>query len=443
MVTGAQSVHDVRLTLEDSRFLRAFHTEIPISVGHAYWHFDQPMHPDAIADLHRRLADSPISRRVVAPRVPGARHRWARATAIPPIRRHPTPLEPDRVHEWVDETIRSVHFDIHRGPMWDLSWATLRDGSTVVLLSGAHLVIDGPAFLGIVTELGAGRRVAPLPAAPRGWARWRDDLRDAADRIGAIARPSDAGNDHAIVTDAPSPMVRIPSTRAARSRGPVGSYTPPWVIAECSAEDLRSVARRHQGTVNSLLIALGASMAGASIDDPAEIVYSAVSRRLPGDLWTANTTRAAAIDTPADELARMDLAGIRRRCKAGYAEILAQPTDSRLSVLLQTLPHAAYRRLPSMPPTVMSSYMGTIPPEAAIIGGVRAASTTFFASFRCRSHEDLQAIATGPGTWLTVQGDRATLFATALGRGGEVDQAQWEAIVRRALEHWEIPATFA
>lgn len=440
MVADAQAVQDVRLTLEDSSFLRAFHTEIPIAVGNVYWHFDQAIRPEAIADFHRHLTDSPLSRRVLAPRVPGARHRWARATVTPPIRRHPTPLAPDRVHEWVDETIRTVHLDIRRGPLWDLSWASLRDGSTLVLFSFAHVALDGAAFLGLMTEIGAGRRVPPLPEAPRGWARLRDDLRDAAGRVAAVARPPGTFPALAAMADQQRELARIPSRRAARRRAAVGSYTPPRVIATCSAEDLRSVARTHGGTVNSLLIALSATIAGTAVDNPAGRVDSAVSRRRPGDLWTANATRGAAIATPTDELARMDLAGIRRRCKAGYAEVHAQPTETRLTVLLQALPHAVFRLLPAMPTGVLSSNLGTIPPESATIGGVRAASTALFASFLCRSREDLRTVATGPGVWLTVQGDRATLLAIAFGRG-DVDRAEWVSTVRDALEHWGIPAT--
>lgn len=445
MVAAARSHAASRFTLEDSRFLRAFHSEIPISIGHALWHFDGPVPAETLTDLHRRVADSPLSRVVVPPRIPGARHRWARATSAPPIRRTASAIDPDGVQEWIDHTARTAHFHPTRGPLWDLSWTLVTDGSTVVMLSGAHLATDGPEFLGVVTEIGAGRAISPLPSAPRPWPRLRDDLRDAADRVrtfvGVGGSSAEEGAYPAVAAHATTPLIRVPGSRAAaRTRGTRFDYSPPWVIADCETEALISAARRYQGTINSLFIAIGATLAGPTDDGRSPVVHSAVSRRAAGDLWTANTTRAAAIDAPADELARRDLAGIRRRCKTGYAETVAQPTESRLSIMLQAMPHAVYRRLPAIAPEVVSSFMGMVPVEATSIGGQRASSTTFFASFRCRSAEDIAPIASGPGLWLTLHGTRASLYATAFGRG-DIDRDSWRDEVLAALDYWDVPAT--
>ncbi|GGF34724.1 hypothetical protein [Williamsia phyllosphaerae] len=170
-----------RLSVVDDMFYRGHHGRGVEVVMQGMWRFDDRLEPAELGDFHTLLAASPLTRRVVSPRIPWARRYFVDGAVVAPLRFDPTPIDADGVLAWSDEHAEA-RLDVDTGPAWDLALAHVDGGGSVVSLICSHLVSDG---LGLVSEADtasggparpAPRRQRPVTSRPP---RRSDDVADA------------------------------------------------------------------------------------------------------------------------------------------------------------------------------------------------------------------------------------------------------------------------
>ncbi|MGW4633195.1 hypothetical protein [Nocardia sp. NPDC004415] len=138
-----------RLTVVDEIFLRTHRgLGTPIALQ-GLWRIPDPMDPALLHAIHDQLRTGPLGRRVVRPRVPGARRAWQPNTRAHPLDLHAipadTPLAEDAILPWADTL--GTDLDPGYGPGWRLSAAALRDGGTVVALTCSHALADARGLI--------------------------------------------------------------------------------------------------------------------------------------------------------------------------------------------------------------------------------------------------------------------------------------------------------
>ncbi|MBJ7287751.1 hypothetical protein [Williamsia sp.] len=170
-----------RLSVVDDMFYRGHHGRGVEVVMQGMWRFDDRLEPAELADFHALLAASPLTRRVVSPRVPWARRYFVDGAVVAPLRFEPTPIAADGILTWSDEHAQA-RLDVDTGPAWDLALTHVDGGGSVVSLTCSHLVSDG---LGLVSEADSAsggsarpepRRQRPVTTRP---SRLTDDIADA------------------------------------------------------------------------------------------------------------------------------------------------------------------------------------------------------------------------------------------------------------------------
>ncbi|MEV3964927.1 hypothetical protein AB0M34_29245 [Nocardia sp. NPDC050193] len=134
-----------RLSVVDEIFLRTHHgLGTPIALQ-GLWRTAGAVDPGVLARLHGALRSGPLARRVVRPRVPGARARWQRNERAHRLDRHRTALAPAQIPHWADTC--GADLDPEHGPGWRLSVAPLTDGGTIVALTCSHVLADARGLI--------------------------------------------------------------------------------------------------------------------------------------------------------------------------------------------------------------------------------------------------------------------------------------------------------
>ncbi|WP_063061792.1 hypothetical protein [Nocardia sienata] len=134
-----------RLSVVDEIFLRTHQgLGTPIALQ-GLWRTAGAVEPEVLARLHEALRTGPLARRVVRPRVPGARARWQRNERAHPLDRHRDALAPAAIPHWADTC--GGDLDPEYGPGWRLSAAPLTDGGTVVALTCSHVLADARGLI--------------------------------------------------------------------------------------------------------------------------------------------------------------------------------------------------------------------------------------------------------------------------------------------------------
>ncbi|MFC4375676.1 hypothetical protein ACFO5K_16370 [Nocardia halotolerans] len=175
-----------RLTVIDEIFLRTHRgLGTPIALQ-GLWRTSTPMEPALLHRIHDRLRRGPLGRRVIRPRIPGARRAWQPTTRAHPLDLLPNhsatrtdwpttaatrtpdstarcdhtggkadvcsyydagsgPLAASAISGWAD----SLGFDLdpEHSPGWRLSAAPLADGGTVVALTCSHSLADARGLI--------------------------------------------------------------------------------------------------------------------------------------------------------------------------------------------------------------------------------------------------------------------------------------------------------
>lgn len=112
------------------------------------WRFDERVRHETLISYAGQLAANPhgFGRRVVSPRIPGARPRWHPAGTLPPLRAEHEPLAAARLAELLDEEV-STHPDPSRGAGWRLASLPDSDGGSLILTWLNHAYGDGRGLL--------------------------------------------------------------------------------------------------------------------------------------------------------------------------------------------------------------------------------------------------------------------------------------------------------
>ncbi|AYJ48679.1 hypothetical protein [Rhodococcus sp. P1Y] len=152
-----------RLSVVDDIFLRTHRGYgLPI-ILQGIWRSDEIVDVVDFAAVHANLALGHLGRRVVTPRIRGARRRWRPCTDALPLAYEPDPIADVDVLDWADAQ-GDVDLDPELGPGWRMSLVHTDSGGTVMSLVCSHALADAA---GLVRAAGAafdGRAPRPAPS---------------------------------------------------------------------------------------------------------------------------------------------------------------------------------------------------------------------------------------------------------------------------------------
>ncbi|MFF5037156.1 hypothetical protein [Nocardia salmonicida] len=335
-----------RLTVVDEIFLRTHRgMGTPIALQ-GLWRTTDTMEPALLQAIHDRLRRGRLGRRVVNPRVPGARRAWQPNTGAHALDLLPnavgtseagwptTPMSPDdrtsssvgplvenAILPWADGL--GTDLDPEYTPGWRLSAARLDDGGTVVAVTCSHALADARGLIHAITvaldSLGADEQ--DLPNAGKGVFTTSSDWADARAQWTTII----SGTAHALRRGIPRPpATSTPDTstdRAVRS-----------TLLTFDADHWDTTAAAADGTANSLFIHLIANILWHNgFPGPTIIASLPVDTRdeprVDNDLAMTEIAIHRA-DSPAT---------IRDKAKAAYQRRMSSPA-SLPEEILQVLP---------------------------------------------------------------------------------------------------------
>lgn len=439
-----------RLTADDDLFLKLHSLYPDALVNQLAWRFAEPL-PRAVLDgFHAQLATGFLSRRVVRARVPLARPYWVPSTESFPLHWDPQPVT-DPV-AWFSERAH-VSFDPARGLVWRLAASPTADGGTVVSLATSHVASDGGAVLYAVGDAlerlaaghaptraeGSGALVGGAPARPL-----RADLGDAGHQVRAVVRGARA----AVAARAVREPVR--NDRADTARRPLpADWTPSDVVVQCELDQWRKVAAEHGGTVNGLLVALGAGLFGRSgrLADGAELrVDIPNSMREPGDP-RANATTGLPIAVRYTAAEPIDLAAVRaavKRAAHAYGDPATTPPLQHLQPVQMILPRAVLHRFArtAKAPECLCTNLGESARGVADFAGQRAAAVLMRPVITTNSPDLFRRVELGVNLSFCTDGEVVTLAVT----GADPDRFPTRAALRAAVTTecaiWGLDPTF-
>ncbi|RDI59626.1 hypothetical protein [Nocardia pseudobrasiliensis] len=290
-----------RLAVEEA-FAMPFMTSAQMQV--ALW-LRHPVEVSRLETLRRGLIEGPLSRRLVAARVPGARPYWSRSAHDYPVVVEDGTIPAAQAVRWVERQA-ATELDLHAGRGWVLSATDLDNGESVVSLVVSHAITDGQgmfAAIDLAARADVSHAVPDLPSPSLS----ADVLESA--KYGAVLVPGAA-------------LLRLMTRRAARKgeAGPLEGRLPAIVAIDSAA--LRASAEQRGGTVTGLISTVATNVAHALRGRPAGDlrVGSWVSNREDGDIGIGNKVKLAEFAlTLRDDERYTDLAEVRRRSKAAYA----------------------------------------------------------------------------------------------------------------------------
>lgn len=234
-----------RLSVVDEIFLRSHRgLGTPIALQ-GLWRTADRVDPALLTRVHEALRSGPLGRRVVRPRVPGARRAWRPNVRAYPIDRAESVLPVAELLDWADA--QGAGLDPEYGPGWRLSTAAMDDGGSIVSLTCSHALADGRALALAVDDALGGARVRPARLAAR-----ESDWADARRQWSIVLRDTAAALRHGIPRQPAAP------NRDEQPRG--ADNLTRSAIMQCPAADWDRAAARDGGTTNSLFIHLVATV---------------------------------------------------------------------------------------------------------------------------------------------------------------------------------------
>ncbi|WP_191093985.1 hypothetical protein [Nocardia colli] len=309
-----------RLSVVDEIFLRTHRgLGTPIALQ-GLWRTADRIDPALLHAVHAALRTGQLGRRVIRPRVPGARRAWQANTRAYPLALADRPIPTTALMEWADA--QGADLDPESGPGWRLSAIALDDGGSLVSLTCSHALADGRALVLAVddalggTSLTAGDSSGPLAAPESDWA-------DARSQWSIVLR----GTANALRRGIPDQPPRV--KRRDRTDEPVRTHS---AVLQCAVAEWDAAATAQDGTANSLFIALTANVLWASGFQPDTIDAS-----LPVD-----TRDEPRVD---NDLSMTDIAidrsdnpsTIREKARAAYERRMSSP-GGMPEELLQVIP---------------------------------------------------------------------------------------------------------
>ncbi|WP_433731286.1 hypothetical protein ACQP0C_05905 [Nocardia sp. CA-129566] len=157
---GASPTVTGRLSVVDEIFLRTHRgLGTPIALQ-GLWRTADRVDPALLRQVHAALRVGPLGRRVIRPRVPGARRSWRPNSRAYPLEFTKGTIAHEDLLTWADQ--QGADLDPEHGPGWRLSAAALDDGGSIVSLSCSHALADGRALvLAVDDALGGTSLTAP------------------------------------------------------------------------------------------------------------------------------------------------------------------------------------------------------------------------------------------------------------------------------------------
>ncbi|WP_433610692.1 hypothetical protein [Prescottella agglutinans] len=294
-----------RLTIVDEIFLRRHHGYgLPI-VMQGVWRTTDVVNAALLEAVHDALTRSALGRRVVRPRVPGARPRWEASTAAHPLRYAQVPV--DDVVRWADAQA-AVDVDPEFGPGWALSAAPVTGGGTAISLVCSHAVADARGLASAVDAALTGRPPSATP--PR-----TSDVADAVRTVGTVLLGGARASLGLVFSARRRRELREfvdgqPSPRPVRTHLTTGTCT---AIVDVDAAAWDAAAAAEGGTANGLFLALVTAIADAAgVPMPLHV-------SVPVDMRSTDAVDNAVVMTEVIVAPSDSLADIRRSSRAAYA----------------------------------------------------------------------------------------------------------------------------
>ncbi|MGY4103021.1 hypothetical protein ACW2Q0_26200 [Nocardia sp. R16R-3T] len=329
------------------------------------WRTADRVDPELLRRVHAALRVGPLGRRVIRPRVPGARRGWWANTRAYPLAFTEGTIATGELLEWADE--QGASLDPEYGPGWRLSSAALADGGSIVSLTCSHVLADGRALvLAVDDALGGTSLTSTAGEADRADARvdttlarrstseWSDAWRQWSVVVGGTVRALRRGIPQRPARAIPD-RAYAGSARGQMTRG---------VVLQCPAADWDAVAAEQDGTANILFIALIAKILWAS-GFPGATIHASLpvdtrdEPRVDNDLAMTEIT-IERTDTPAT---------IREKARIAYERRMSSPCGIP-EELLQVLPDRwAYALSKGAGERdILCSNIGTLPDSLRTLG---------------------------------------------------------------------------
>ncbi|MEU6558967.1 hypothetical protein [Nocardia nova] len=333
-----------RLSVVDEIFLRAHRGLGTPSALQGLWRTADPVDRRLLERIHGSLRTGPLGRRVIRPRVPGARPYWRRNDAAHPLRIAGGAIATEDLLSWADT--QGYDLDPELGPGWRLSAANLREGGSVVALTCSHALTDGRGLALAVDHALSGAAITEYPAPQSDW--------------------SDAGRQWATVLSGTARALRrgVPERPGAAPARHVSGLPSVGAVLQFPAADWDLAATGRGGSPNSLFLTV---MAGLLWDSgfPGAHISAAVpvdtrdERRVDNDMAMTEVT-VDMTDTPAR---------LREKCRAAYESHISAP-DGMPPELLQVLPSRLAYQLSrgAGERDILCSNIGTLPTSLTRLG---------------------------------------------------------------------------
>jgi diacylglycerol O-acyltransferase len=450
----------------DLFFLLQHHGRRPLNVMQGLWMFEEDVDDGTLEHLHRGLVVGPLNRRVVVPRIPGARPYFVPFASIAPLRVENAPIKRADVVAWADERAK-VPLNPEHGIGWELSAARIAEGGTVISVVCSHVLTDAQ---GVVEAVQIALDPAKHPfirvSAPK--VRYLAELRDAARQLWGFVFGSLRAFYLMLVDgeqrdDLVRYLRRERLSRLRRKRAQVQmkagwadpQWQPPTVIVDVPAEQWDAVAARSGGSANSLLVAVVSNILYTS---GARLAHEPSTIGLPVRLDTAADEAEGGIaggprgNALTMGLLRLNPRGsrygelfiIRKRIRQAVAKAAQGETPESRSP--GDLPHQALFVLPEavvnkiLPRSedfdALASYIGEAPAEFVRLGEYRVTATAaraFKPQLRPQEALDTRSALMG---WLIKSNGLYTLSFVALDPKHFRDRRHLRTITIRELEKW-------
>ncbi|MBE7160396.1 MAG: hypothetical protein INR72_04040 [Williamsia herbipolensis] len=407
-----------------------------------------PAHLDArlVDGVAARLHDSVLHRRVSPPTVPGARPRWAPSTASLPVL-HDDVIRADAVARWSRDELDAVDLDASEGRCWRLRAAPLDDGGHALSLCTLHLVTDGQGFVrAAAAALASAAPDARIPRPVRPThASGRRVAADAVDAVRQVALGT-VGLARVLAgglrrRSAPAPDPRGPRAPLAQ-RSPQAQVR--WAVVSVPTDEWVAAARRHDGTENTLFVAvIAGALRRTGALPPGEPVKVGipVSRRAQDD-GRANAT--AGVSVYLDAAAEKDLATVRSRCKAAYTALDAgrrDPTVHLTPLVTVVPPGLAVRAVTagSGMPDVMTSNIGSWGDDLLRLGSSTARGVAFRGDAQAVVPDLPYRFGDGLQSWVLQAGAETTLSVAAFDESAVPDAGVLHRVLSEELTAWGLP----
>lgn len=435
----------LRLSFGDDLFLRRHRGVASPIVNQFVWLFDEPVDPARVVLLRDALTRGALARRADRVRLPGARDRWSSSSHAPDVVVQPAPLSPTETLSWTRAQGQAV-LDPARGRGWQLAHADLVGGGAIVSLVVSHAVADGAAMVDAVERTADSRPAPSVPDRPSPGRALLGDLRDSAGQLAEVGRWAASRLVRRPGAAPPPAPTGAKAPEPARRTAPPGPWTMPLVVAELDTASVAAAIAAHDGGPTSWFVTAMAAISRASGRTPPTCsvpVALPVSTRTADDL-RSNSTRIARVDVTPDEAVGRDLAAVRARCKAAYAELAeADPASAPIPLaLIQMLPDAVIKHLPQPPAAaVLASHMGELSEAFCSAVGQTPRSVAAIAHHVDAHADAIRAMGGGLTAWACARGPVTTLSIAALDPDRVPDDATLERLVHDEFARWNVTAT--